>query len=67
MTFGNCLEALLNSENKQRATRLEWNDMGCYITFYNNRLYIHTSEDRNLHPLIVSTGDVSAIDWVLIP
>ena len=45
--------------------RLEWPDENEYLAIHDEQLMIYLANDKLLHPLIVSTGDIVATDWVL--
>ena len=47
-------------------TKLEWDNVNIYLTMDEEKLMIKL-EDGLLHPLIVSTGDMSGEDWVCVP
>lgn len=63
LTFGECLDQLLLG---RKGRRLEWEDKEVYIIIQNEQLMIFRTDDKKLHPLIVSTGDIEGMDWVLI-
>ena len=63
MNFATALEQMVDGK---RVRRLEWEDEGVYLVFDKEMLAIFKTEDRVLHPLLVSTGDVVAEDWVIV-
>uniref|UniRef100_A0A6M3IMV9 Thoeris anti-defense 2-like domain-containing protein n=1 Tax=viral metagenome TaxID=1070528 RepID=A0A6M3IMV9_9ZZZZ len=63
MTFAEAIESLIIG---RRLKRLEWPDDGTYIVMANERLSIFKPEDKMVHPLIVSLGDMMGEDWVVI-
>jgi hypothetical protein len=63
MTFAECLEKLVLGE---KCRRLEWEDSEVYITIKDERLMIYRTDDKMLHPLTVSTGDIQGTDWVVV-
>ena len=62
MDFGACLEVLLLGK---KCRRMEWST-GDYIVISDEKLLIFKPEDKRLHPLTVSTGDMTAEDWVVV-
>ncbi len=62
MDFGVCLQTLVLDK---KCKRLEWND-GTYIKIHDERLMIYKPEDKRLHPLTVSIGDIVATDWIVV-
>ena len=63
MNFG---DALLSAADNNKIRRLEWEDKDVYLTFHEEQLMIFLTEDKKLHPLIVSTGDALGEDWVIV-
>ena len=63
MTFAEAVESLIIGH---RLKRLEWPDDGTYVMIANERLSIFKPEDKIVHPLIVSLGDMMGEDWVVI-
>jgi len=63
MTFGEALQELTTGG---KCRRLEWGDPGTYITIFNGQLMIYSTDDKKLHPLVVSLGDIQGMDWVLM-
>ena len=63
MTFGTCLQKLMLGE---RCRRMVWEDEGVYITIKDEKLMIFRTDDKILHPLTVSVGDITGIDWVIV-
>jgi len=60
MDFGNAIKELLEGE---RMRRDEWPDDRTYLEMKDDKLCIFQPADKMLHPLIVTTGDMSADDW----
>ena len=58
--------ALKEAVNGKKVRRLEWQDKGIYLTFRNDQLMIFLTEDKMLHPLLVSLSDVIGEDWVVV-
>lgn len=63
ISFAEALEALIIGK---RCRRLEWIDSETYIKMMNEQVMIYTPSDKQLHPLVVSLGDIEGIDWVVI-
>lgn len=63
MTFGTCLEKLMLGE---RCRRMSWEDVGVYVTIQDEKLMIFRTDDKRLHPLTVSVGDITGMDWVVV-
>ncbi len=63
MTFGSCLQKLMLGE---RCRRVAWEDEGVYITIKDEKLMIFRTDDKVLHPLMVSVGDITGTDWVIV-
>lgn len=65
MTFGTCLEKLMLGE---RCRRLSWEgeSKGWYIVIKDEKLMIFRTDDKVLHPLTVSVGDITGMDWVIV-
>lgn len=61
MTFPEAMQEVINNH---KVTRTEWNDVNEYGFRANERLMIHTKGKD--HQWLVSSGDMDAIDWVLI-
>ena len=62
MTFASCLEKLILGE---RCRRLTWDD-GWYITIKDDKVMIFRIDDKLLHPLTVSVGDIDGKDWIVV-
>jgi hypothetical protein len=62
MDFALCVEALLLGKKMRR---LEWKAKD-YIVINDEKLMIFKPDDKRLHPLTVSTGDMMARDWVVV-
>lgn len=62
MTFMVCLEKLLLGE---RCRGVEWEDEGVYVTIKDEKLMIFRTDDKQLHPLTVSVGDIRGM-WVIV-
>ncbi len=63
MDFASCLERLLWGD---KCRRLGWEDEEVYITIWNEQIMIYKTDDKKIHPMIVSTGDIMATDWVVV-
>ncbi len=63
MDFASCLERLLLGD---RCRRLGWEDEEVYITIWNEQVMIYKTDDKKVHPMIVSTGDIVGMDWVVV-
>lgn len=63
MDFGTCFKEMTNGG---KFRRLEWEDIGVYLTLFDGKVMIFKPEDQQLHPLIVNDGDILAEDWVKI-
>lgn len=63
MTFGACIEKLMLGE---RCRRMSWEDEGVYIVIQDEKLMIYLTSDKRLHPLTISTGDITGTDWVIV-
>lgn len=61
LSFPNAMQAIING-NKVR--RIEWADKEEYCLLQDYFLMIH--RNGKFHALIVSEGDVMAIDWVIV-
>ena len=64
MTFASCLEKLLGGE---KVHRLAWEEDPSYLVIKDERLMIYRPDTKNLHPLIVSVGDIVGTDWEVVP
>ena len=60
MNFGDIIEHLLVGG---RARREDWPDKETYIIFKEDKLCIFNTDDKVLHPLFVSEGDLAGTDW----
>jgi hypothetical protein len=60
MDFCGALKELLEGE---RMRREEWDDDGTYLEMKDGKLCIYKPDTKQFHPLIVSTGDMTADDW----
>ncbi len=49
----------------RRATRITWNDSDYWLVMSGEQLCLR-KPDGNIHPLIVSRGDMEGTDWVLL-
>ena len=63
MDFGSAMFEVLKG-NKVR--RQEWEDEGVYLVLQNEQLMIFKTEDKMLHPLVVTSGDIAGQDWAII-
>jgi hypothetical protein len=41
-------------------------DEGVYVTIKDEKLMIFRTDDKVLHPLTVSVGDITGTDWVIV-
>lgn len=64
VTFSECLERMAQSGGRYR--RLEWEDKSWYITIQDEILMVFRPDDKKLHPLKVSVGDITGEDWVVV-
>jgi hypothetical protein len=64
MDFTKAVDRLLDGD---KVRRQEWSDDGTYIIIDDEKIKIFTPEDKGLHPLVVSTGDLLGTDWVVVP
>jgi len=62
LNFYDALKEVMDGKN---ITRLEWNDVKVFGSLVNGRLMIMLG-DGQLHDWIISDGDMSALDWVVI-
>jgi len=62
-TFRHCVEFLLGGRKMRRQ---EWPDDGTYVVMRDEKLMIYKPETKSFHSLILSTGDMSGEDWVVI-
>ena len=62
-TFSDSIPLLLAGK---RLTRLEWNDPAIYLVMRDAKLMIFDTNDKMLHPLAVSEGDLLGTDWVVL-
>jgi len=62
-SFTEIIDSLL-AGNKVR--RQEWGNDGTYLVIENEKLMIFKPEDKQLHPLIISTGDLLGEDWIIV-
>ncbi len=63
MSFGSAMNAVLNGERVRRA---DWEDEEVYLTMRDEQLMIFKTEDKLLHPLTISGGDIAGTDWVVM-
>ena len=61
----NFYDALKEVANGRKITKLEWNDSNYYLILSGGKLKIHNL-DGLLHDLIITDGDMSGEDWVII-
>ncbi len=62
LTFTKCLDHLLDG---RKLRRNEWPDDGTYIVMKDEKIMVFRPDDKQLHPLTVSTGDITGKDWVV--
>lgn len=60
MEFADIIEDLLEGH---RFRRFEWPQDGSYICIRDEKMMIFKAEDKMLHPLILSSGDLLGDDW----
>jgi hypothetical protein len=58
-------EALRQVIAGRRVTKLEWDNRDFYLVLDNEILKLH-KPDGKLYNLIVSLGDMSGLDWVVL-
>lgn len=63
LNFGSAMNAVANGG---KVRRLEWKDENVYISINKETVVIFKTEDSQLHPLIVSLGDITGTDWVVV-
>lgn len=63
MVFASAMREALNGK---RVRRLTWENKGVYLAMESEQLMIFKTEDRMFHPLIVSAGDITATDWIVL-
>ncbi len=56
-------KALLDGK---KVRRQEWPDNGTHLIMRDERVMIFDPDDKKLHPLILSAGDILGTDWVVI-
>ena len=62
-TFAEIIDCLLDGD---KVRRQEWENDGTYLFIQDEKLMIFKPDDKRLHPLIVSTGDLLGLDWIVI-
>ena len=62
MGFSKAIHELLHGKKLRRE---EWEDKGVYLKMVDEKLSIYKTESKQFHPLIVSTGDMIADEWVI--
>lgn len=60
MTFNQAMEVLLRGGSVQR---LSWPDPMVVVQFVDEKLHIYEIGDNLFHPLILTIGDVTGLDW----
>lgn len=65
MTFFEALEKVLDGK---RITKLEWKDKRHYGILKEEMLQLHKAGEKEdlLHPWIISNGDLSGDDWIIL-
>ena len=65
MTFGEAMDEVVDGN---KVTRLEWERVNEYVFLKDGFLCIHHTADSEdiLHRLMVSDGDLTAKDWMVI-
>lgn len=61
----NFYDALKMVEAGSKVTKKEWNNPDIFIFLSDEKLSIKT-EDKKVHPLIVSSGDMMGEDWEMV-
>ena len=61
--FGFALSRLLEGK---KVRRLEWENLDAYLAIKDDILMVHRADDKLLHPLMVSVGDMRGKDWVVV-
>jgi len=61
----NFLEALNMMLTGTKVRRKQWEDSRVHIAIVNEKLSIYHPDKNNFGPLIVSTGDITAEDWIV--
>jgi len=49
----------------KKVKRLEWPKDGTYLAMKDAQVCIFKPEDKQMHPLILTDGDILGTDWVL--
>ena len=62
MNFGNALKAAVEGKKMRR---VEWPKDGTYLVIEKDQLMIYKPSDKQLHALIVTTGDILGVDWII--
>ena len=63
ISFAEAMDALLDGK---KVRRQEWPDDGTYLVMRDEKVMIFKLEDKRLHPLTISSGDILGTDWVVI-
>ena len=63
MDFTSIIHELVDGKNVRR---LEWEDKDIFLTIEDEKLMIFLTNDKKLHPLIVSLGDIVGEDLVVV-
>lgn len=65
MGFSQALQELVAGK---RVARVEWVEYGHkhYLQMKDEKIMIWLSQDRRLHPLTVSLGDIEGLDWIVV-
>ncbi|MCZ7405410.1 MAG: DUF2829 domain-containing protein [Candidatus Methanoperedens sp.] len=63
ITFAQCLTMLVAGK---KCRRLAWEDKGVYVVIQNEQVMLYKTDDKKLHPLIVSIGDIEGTDWIVV-
>ena len=61
--FTGILNFLLDGK---KVRRQEWPDDGTHLAIRDEKVMIFKPDSKTFHPLILSTGDLTGIDWVVI-
>lgn len=61
MAISGCISNLLQGKSMRR---MEWEDPEVFVVVKDEKVMIYKPETKKLHPLIISTGDLTATDWI---
>lgn len=60
-------DAIREIVNGRHVTRLDWGTNNIYCLLKDTFLMIHLESDNKFHPWTVNDGDMTALDWVVLP